>query len=78
MEKNKGALLRGTNLEPRDITPTLADLGLDKKISKLAQDISSLSSGEPGDFDKLKKGKTTISKVRAKLRKKKQIKKEKN
>lgn len=36
-ERNNGSLLRGTKMEPREEIPTLADLGIDKKISSLAQ-----------------------------------------
>jgi len=35
--------LGGTKVEPPSIIPTLAEMGLDKKTSKLAQDVASLS-----------------------------------
>src|SRR5690349_21582647 len=38
-----GGTTGGTKMEPPDETPTLAELGLDKKTSKLAQDIDELS-----------------------------------
>lgn len=41
-ERNSGTLLRGTKTEPRDNTPTLAELGIDKKTSSLAQKIADL------------------------------------
>jgi hypothetical protein len=44
-ERNEGILRRGTELAPRENQPpTLAELGLDKKTSKLAQDIAELPS----------------------------------
>jgi hypothetical protein len=50
MEKNKGAAgggkktaSRGSIVEPRDTTPTLSDLGIDKKTSMIAQQIATLS-----------------------------------
>ena len=53
-ERNNGTLLRGAKKEPReDAPPTLAELGLDKKTSKLAQDVAAL----PDElFDKVKDG----------------------
>jgi adenine-specific DNA-methyltransferase len=42
-ERNKGAILRGAKLVPRENNaPTLAEIGIDKKTSKLAQDIARL------------------------------------
>ena len=34
---NQGMLLRGTSEEPRDTRPTLAEVGIDKKLSSRAQ-----------------------------------------
>lgn len=34
--KNEGALLRGTQTEPPNTTPTLADIGISKKTSAQA------------------------------------------
>ena len=58
--KNKGNLLRGTELEPRDITPTLKDMGLDKRTSKLAQDIASLPDTQ---IKKIKNGILSLSRA---------------
>lgn len=38
--KNSGTIRRGTKSEPRDETPTLTDLGLDKKTSSIAQKLA--------------------------------------
>ena len=40
--KQKGAIRRGTKLVLREKGPTLADLGVDKKVSSLAQQIADL------------------------------------
>lgn len=40
---NGGQIRRGSSLEPREEAPTLAELGLDKKTSSLAQKIADLS-----------------------------------
>lgn len=43
MEKNGGQLRRGSKIEPRENKPpTLAELGIDKKTSMIAQQISAL------------------------------------
>jgi N6-adenosine-specific RNA methylase IME4 len=72
MPKNKGAAgggikesSRGIFLEPRDTTPTLADLGLDKKTSKLAQDIAKLPEEQ---IEKVKAGVVSISSATNKQR----------
>ena len=45
--KNKGLLLRGTKSEPREISsPTLSDLGVDKKISSLSQQLARMPKKE--------------------------------
>jgi hypothetical protein len=49
--------LGGTKKEPPNQTSTLADLGLDKKTSKLAQDIASLPDDE---LNKVKAGVHTL------------------
>lgn len=46
MKKNKGRLLRGTKEEPRDPTPTLADMGISKKLSSKAQKIAAVPEKE--------------------------------
>jgi N6-adenosine-specific RNA methylase IME4 len=43
MPKNDGTLLRGSKQEPRDNTPTLSELGIDKKLSFRSQAIAELS-----------------------------------
>ena len=65
--RNKGASGRfftGNELEPvktaMDNTPTLAEMGIDKKTSKLAQDIASLPEEK---FEAVKRGVISISKV---------------
>jgi len=37
---NEGALRRGSDMEPRDARPTLADAGIDKKLSSRAQKLA--------------------------------------
>jgi hypothetical protein len=39
---NEGALRRGADMEPRDARPTLADAGIDKKLSSRAQKLAPL------------------------------------
>lgn len=39
-ERAKGVLRRGIQAEPRDNIPTLADIGIDKKLSSRAQKIA--------------------------------------
>ena len=52
--KNKGLLLRGTKSEPREIsTPTLSDLGVDKKISSLSQQLARMPKKE---FEQVRDG----------------------
>ncbi|MBA4192588.1 MAG: hypothetical protein C0467_31860 [Planctomycetaceae bacterium] len=53
-EKNRGASAggekegsRGSYREPRDTTPTLAEVGITKKESMNAQTIAALKSSEP-------------------------------
>jgi hypothetical protein len=46
-EPNKGQLFRGTQLVPRDTTPTLTELGIDKKISSLSKKIADLTAMTP-------------------------------
>jgi len=41
--RHKPAIRQGSKIEPRDNHPTLADLGLDKKTSMLAQRVANLS-----------------------------------
>ena len=43
---NRGALRRGTNEEPRDARPTLADCGIDKKLSSRSQKVAKLPEAE--------------------------------
>ena len=45
MEKNKGELLRGDTMSPRENTPKLKDLGIEKKQSMRWQQIAE-SHGE--------------------------------
>jgi len=52
--KNTGMLLRGTKSEPREISiPTLSDLGVDKKISSLSQQLARMPKKE---FEQVKEG----------------------
>lgn len=46
--KNKGTLRRGSELEPREDAPTLAEIGVDKKLSARAQKLAALTER---DFD---------------------------
>jgi hypothetical protein len=39
---NKGSLRRGTESEPRDNRPTLADVGIDKKLSARSQKVGNI------------------------------------
>lgn len=43
-------------MEPPDEVPTLSDMGLDKKTSKLAQDIASLPEEQ---YEKVRQGDTS-------------------
>lgn len=56
----------GTIMEPPDNTPTLAEMGLDKKISKLAQDIAVLPEEI---FNNVKSGKMTAHEAMKEVRK---------
>jgi N6-adenosine-specific RNA methylase IME4 len=42
-ERNAGTLRRGSDTEPRDTTPTLDEIGIDKKLSSRAQKLASIS-----------------------------------
>jgi hypothetical protein len=44
--KAKGALRRGSRQEPRDTTPALADLGISKKLSHVAQLVAEVPPAE--------------------------------
>jgi N6-adenosine-specific RNA methylase IME4 len=68
--KNKGTRANGGDtggaiIEPPDDTPTLAEMGLDKKISKLAQDVAKLTDDE---IEKVKTGVTTASQLLRRVR----------
>jgi hypothetical protein len=70
--RNKGASGRfftGNELEPvktaMDGTPTLAEMGLDKKTSKLAQDIASLPDEQ---FERVRNGVASLSKAQKKAK----------
>lgn len=56
--KNEGALLRGTKEEPRDDTPTLAELGIDKKTSARAQRLAELPEET---FEAIKAGEVKLN-----------------
>lgn len=43
---NSGNLLRGSSKEPRDERPTLADAGIDKKLSSRAQKLAAVPAAE--------------------------------
>jgi len=59
--RHEGILRRGTELAPRENQPpTLAELGLDKKTSKLAQDIAKLPEEE---LERVKAGIVSLHKV---------------
>jgi phage N-6-adenine-methyltransferase len=65
MPKNTGGWKQknatcGTEIEPQDLPPTLADMGLDKKTSKLAQDIAKLPEEK---LTQVKDGVIAISKA---------------
>lgn len=66
--KATGRLYRGTELAPREDIPTLADMGLDKKTSKLAQDIASLPDDK---LEAVKQGVVTLSSATNKQRREK-------
>ncbi len=46
MEKNKGELLRGDTMSPRENTPKLKDLGIHKKQSQRWQQIAEANGEE--------------------------------
>lgn len=56
---------RGTYVEPRDRTPTLADLGIDKKTSARAQQIAGL---KPAEFEQIKSGGKSLMQVQRDVR----------
>ena len=59
--KAKGEILRGDKLEPRgDEAPTLADLGLTKKESMVAQKLANLSEEE---FEQVREGNVSVAKA---------------
>lgn len=62
--RNEGALRRGADQEPRDSTPTLAELGIDKKTSSIAQKLAALPAA---DFEAVRDGHETIGKAIAKV-----------
>ena len=63
----KGDVVSGTKLEPPTSNiPTYAELGLDKRTAKLAQDIASLPDEE---MDKVKKGVVSLTRVQHDIRK---------
>ena len=59
--------LGGTIVEPPSTIPTLAELGLTKKISKLAQDIADLPDEQ---FEKAVEGVITIVRAQKKVKEK--------
>lgn len=60
--KNSGDLLRGSKSEPRENPPTLAEQGIDKKTSMVAQRIADLP---PKVFEAVKTGKVSVAKATA-------------
>lgn len=59
--KNEGQILRGTKMEPRENQPqTLAELGLDKKTSAIAQKLAELPQEA---FEQVRDGHETIAKA---------------
>ena len=58
--RNPGTLSRGSCWEPRDETPTLADLGISKKQSHIAQKLAKLPAKE---FEQVKAGHVAVSKA---------------
>jgi ParB family chromosome partitioning protein len=57
--KNTGMLLRGAKSEPREISiPTLSDLGVDKKISSLSQQLARMPKKE---FEQVRDGVVSMS-----------------
>lgn len=74
MPKNHGAngtIVTGTRRVPvTDDTPTLTELGLDKKTSKLAQDVAALPDEE---LEKVKQGVASLSQAQKSIREKKRI-----
>lgn len=71
--RNKGSRLvggsskysGGSDVEPPDEVPTLSEMGLDKKTSKLAQDIASLPEEQ---YEKVRQGVASLSKAQKKVR----------
>jgi len=63
--RNKGALRRGADIVPRDPAPTYAELGLNRKTGKLAQDIASLPEEQ---FERVRQGVVSITKARREAR----------
>jgi hypothetical protein len=47
---NKGALRRGTEMEPRDDRPTLAEAGIDKKLSARSRELAAIPAKEIDSF----------------------------
>ena len=69
MPKNQGVRangrdIGGTKMEPPSSIPTLAEIGLDKKTSKLAQDIASLPDDQ---LEKVKDGVHTLFEAQKKV-----------
>ena len=59
--KNEGQIRRGTKMEPRENQPqTLAELGLDKKTSSIAQKLADLPDEA---FEQVREGNETIAKA---------------
>lgn len=56
--KNQGTLSRGTKLEPRDETPTLAELGINRKTSSRAQKLAKLPEET---FEAVRSGELKVS-----------------
>lgn len=64
--KNKGQLLRGTEQEPRENAPTLAEMGIDKKTSAMAQKLAAMPER---DFQAVRDGHEAVGKAIAKASK---------
>lgn len=60
----------GSKVVPPELTPTLAELGLDKKTSKLAQDVAKLTNDE---IEKVKLGVTTASQILRRINRQEKI-----
>jgi hypothetical protein len=63
MPKNEGQLRRGTEMEPRETTPTLADIGIDKKTSSLAQKLAEMAVKSPAKFEAVREGSNSIARA---------------